>query len=131
MRKRAPITIGLAVLLLAAAGVAEVRLRERHAVAATVLDEAQASSAAFVKTFQGVHLDRELAHFAERRGILAQAHTFWLARNALVLAAGLLCILAWWQAFCATMARLRLDEVSPAPSRPRSAAIGQTASAVS
>lgn len=114
MRKRAPITLFLAALLLAAAGVAEVRLRERQAVAAAVLAEAQTSSAAFVKTFQGVHLDRELAHFAERRGVLAQAHVYWLARNALVLAFGLLCILAWWQAFCATLSRLRLDE-APAP----------------
>ncbi|HLT29272.1 MAG TPA: hypothetical protein VK013_04480 [Myxococcaceae bacterium] len=131
MRKRAPITISLAVLLLAAAGFAEVRLRERHEVAAHVLAEAQDSSAAFVKTFQGVHLDRELAHFAERRGILAQAHVFWLLRNALVLVAGLLCILAWWQAFRATLARLRIDEPQAAPSRPRVPAGVRPAPAIS
>lgn len=131
MRMRAPITIGLAVLLLAAAGVAEFRMRERHAVAAAVLEEAQTSSAAFVKTFQGVHLDRELAHFAERRAILSQAHVYWLGRNGLVLGAGLLGVLAWWQAFCASLARLRVDPPSPAAARSRVPPVAHPAPALS
>ncbi len=120
MHVGAPFTILLAALSLGGAIALHVGASPHRDQAGTHLQDARSEGSAYVATFDGAHIDAQLAHFKQRRAAVATASRWLLARDLCVMLAGALIIVAWIQAFLRRLESLRTDVAQPAD-RPSSA----------
>jgi CHASE2 domain-containing sensor protein len=120
MRTGTPFTVLVAVLALAAAGAAEWRAREHLRQADWLLARATAHAEGYVQTFDGSHVDAELATLAERRTVLVRVERWEQTRAGAVLAVALLVLVAYAQWFLGRLEACRFDEpgARPAPHEP-------------
>jgi len=116
--RNATLAIGVALGCAGLAGACAARAERLEVRATWLLLRGTAEGAEYASTFDGRHVDRQLAIYQERREVLERAHLWWSGATGLVMAAVLLALAGYALFLLARLQEQQPGAPAPAPGGP-------------